>query len=944
MILSRFFHTTSIFSIYHPDISFPFGLAEAKAPSTHSKISGSTYAYTMRPADYTLSFLDHIGLFPSDQMVEEAWQDRVFPLAALDDYKENWQRVFDPCGLFVHSSGLRCRVEPKPHHLNNCKVNIRAHDGTSRPATIPYEAIVFAKVMHARHRPAIASMPPGYSFPIVEHRLFVDVLVGRLPVRWREVIVHCSLHLYNDKSGPSTPLSVDIGTHQPLSQPSNIRLLKLLPAENHASMLQCTLAESVCSPDAQYEALSYVWGKQSPDTMQAIQLNGLPFNVGKNLEEALRQLRPRVGLPRILWIDAVCIDQTNTQERNQQVAQMDNVYRNAARVTVWLGPETDMSSGFFQMSPETSDDQLFGNSPVKRKEQPSEKPRLKHKEQSFREYFLEHKDRPLEEFILEHYDMFLEFPFVHSRPGVPERIDDQLLKEMPHPIPPACTSTVKCCLEVLTRPWWKRVWVLQELVLASNVTIRCGSGSMGWTFLQAMLFLFTRRRSNDPNFFIASNDLSLRPAEWELQSKLSMEIQKVFPFFFLQKNSVLASRIRPVSMATLVTLTNDFEATDPRDKVFALVGLLPTDSQERAIFTPDYTTNVRRLCIRAARHWLESTRTLQAISSWETAPKDSEVHDAQRPTFPSWVPDLIRPQIWNFSSILISDFLPYKLVYEYLVEKKAREQPQPPDSGAEKQGAAATDAEFSRLQLYNASLHRQSPYPLEFTAYDEVFLPRGVTVDSIVEIGPMLDTPQARNGRSLFHGGDFEADRATFIVSELKKIIQRWKSVACLSRQGSYPFAGQSRHEAFWRTIFLDRYRSGGGMGEPLNLTRIEKSKNGNASDHQPGGPQFRGMFPPANPKEEEVMLRILVFDTMELGEPVKVNLFSLFMRMFRTSKGYIGIGHPCAMVGDEVVVLLGSPVPLILREQFPLGHAVVGQRHACAVSNAMCTASWMVK
>lgn len=875
----------------------------------------------MKPADYTLSFLDHVGPFPSDQVVEEAWRDRVFPLVALDDYKENWQRVFDPCGLFVHSSGPRCRVEPKPHHLNNCKVNIRAHDGTSHPTTIPYEAIVFAKVMYARHRPAVARMPPAFSYPILAHRFFVDLLVGRLPVRWREVIAHCSLHLYNDNSGPSTTLSVDAGTHQPLSQPTSIRLLKLLPAENHGSMLQCTLAESVCSPDAQYEALSYVWGKQSPDTIQPIQLNGLSFNVGKNLEEALRQLRPRVGESRVLWIDAVCIDQTNTQERSQQVAQMDNVYRNATRVIVWLGPESDMSSGFFPKSEETSEDQQ------------------------------------LEEFLLEHTDT-LEFPFVRSRPGLPGPYDpysrsfkggcatadeliekvNQVLREIPPgPVPPPCTFTADRCLEILARPWWKRVWVLQELVLANKATVQCGPGSMGWTVLQSMLFLFARRRSDHPNFLVSSNDNdpSLQSAEWDVLPKLSMEVQRVFPFFFLQRNSALASRIRAVSMATLVTLTNDLEATDPRDEVFALVGLLPTDSRERAIFTPDYTTHVRRLCLRAARHWLESTRTLEAISAWETVLEDSEGHDAQRPMFPSWVPDLIRPQIWNSSSILISNFLPYKLVHEYLVEKKAREQSQSPDSGAESQAAAVANAEFSRLQLYNASLHRQSPYPLESTAYDEVFLPRGVTVDTIVEIGPILETPQARSGRSLYHGGEFEADRLIFIISELMKIIQRWKSVACLSHQGTYPFTGQSRHEAFWRTIFLDRYRSSGGMGELLNLTRIKTHKSGNASDLQSGGefPQFGGGFPPANLKEEAHMLLVLAMDTMEAGDPLKVDLYSLLMRMFRTSKGYIGIGHPATMVKDKVVVLLGSSVPLILRE-FPLGHIVVGQRYARAVPN----------
>ena len=97
-----------------------------------------------------------------------------------------------------------------------------------------------------------------------------------------------------------------------------------------------------------YEALSYEWG-QPPDikpvvgtskrggfALSNVFLDGKQFGVRWNLYCALRQLR----LPektRVLWVDAVCIDQTDNQERNHQVTLMRMIYTQANRVIVWLG-------------------------------------------------------------------------------------------------------------------------------------------------------------------------------------------------------------------------------------------------------------------------------------------------------------------------------------------------------------------------------------------------------------------------------------------------------------------------------------------------------------------------------------------------------------------------------------------------------------------------------
>jgi hypothetical protein len=83
-----------------------------------------------------------------------------------------------------------------------------------------------------------------------------------------------------------------------------------------------------------YEALSYVWGSQ--ENPAAIQLNGRDYYVTKNLEAALQQLRSPDAV-RVLWMDAICINQTDVTEKNVLVRLMHRVYSEVSGVIAWLG-------------------------------------------------------------------------------------------------------------------------------------------------------------------------------------------------------------------------------------------------------------------------------------------------------------------------------------------------------------------------------------------------------------------------------------------------------------------------------------------------------------------------------------------------------------------------------------------------------------------------------
>jgi hypothetical protein len=167
-----------------------------------------------------------------------------------------------------------------------------------------------------------------------------------------------------------------------------IRLLKVFPAASLDARVECTL-DCVSLDNANFNALSYTWG--DPKDLLPIYVNNHEFLVRRNLESALRHLRKtvtrqsrsticnmlkfhskkpqgnsaailtnlnsgqptkRVPLPKVddfttLWVDAICINQTDIPERDSEFRQMGAIYRRAKQVQVWLGEDNDIDSSFF---------------------------------------------------------------------------------------------------------------------------------------------------------------------------------------------------------------------------------------------------------------------------------------------------------------------------------------------------------------------------------------------------------------------------------------------------------------------------------------------------------------------------------------------------------------------------------------------------------------------
>jgi hypothetical protein len=126
-------------------------------------------------------------------------------------------------------------------------------------------------------------------------------------------------------------------------QNDSIRLLRLKPDKDKSADIHCELFEyslQECSRSHLYEALSYVWGGSQKNLH--VFIRSCSFGVTDNLHAALLQLR-NPTLERILWVDAICIDQTNQKEKEHQIQMMAMVYGQANRVIVWLGEAAECS-------------------------------------------------------------------------------------------------------------------------------------------------------------------------------------------------------------------------------------------------------------------------------------------------------------------------------------------------------------------------------------------------------------------------------------------------------------------------------------------------------------------------------------------------------------------------------------------------------------------------
>jgi Heterokaryon incompatibility protein (HET) len=128
-----------------------------------------------------------------------------------------------------------------------------------------------------------------------------------------------------------------------------IRLIKILAAAQGMTCLELTMSDVSLTDCPKYDALSYCWGGQKPTV--EILCNGARLLITENAYSALCFLR-HPNESRMLWIDAICINQSDAEEKSYQVSLMQDIYRGAQNVHVWLGVASNKSDSAMALVPE----------------------------------------------------------------------------------------------------------------------------------------------------------------------------------------------------------------------------------------------------------------------------------------------------------------------------------------------------------------------------------------------------------------------------------------------------------------------------------------------------------------------------------------------------------------------------------------------------------------
>ncbi|OZJ02819.1 hypothetical protein BZG36_05217 [Bifiguratus adelaidae] len=138
--------------------------------------------------------------------------------------------------------------------------------------------------------------------------------------------------------------------YRPLDDDRNeIRIIHLnhpSRRESHEALLNCTIAHVSLADQPKYKALSYVWGDPTPSYI--IRLDNHDFFINESLHLALCRIQNDQSAVT-LWVDSICINQDDDVEKSKQVQSMGRIFQEAESAIAWLGPEKDGSDGALAM-------------------------------------------------------------------------------------------------------------------------------------------------------------------------------------------------------------------------------------------------------------------------------------------------------------------------------------------------------------------------------------------------------------------------------------------------------------------------------------------------------------------------------------------------------------------------------------------------------------------
>ena len=398
--------------------------------------------------------------------------------------------------------------------------------------------------------------------------------------------------------------------YEPLCEPRAFRLVTLHSGSQLAP-LKCSVKNYALDSSPEFQALSYTWGSPYPDEdgdsdgegrSRDLELPTRSCNldcsegyllVTNNLLDALYELRDNESDLQ-LWIDAICINQSDVRERNSQITLMGDIYYTAKAVIVWLGTEDEDAKCAVELQGRFAP--TIGR--------------------------LVDQDRG-EEMIgypfnaIEFYEKF--------------GIRQTSLEEW------------KCYAKFDRRAWFGRTWIIQEIALAKQIHLACGALRPKWedmfllgafmrvTYWGAVLMGFLRRPDHETTPGNRQWAIASFAGGFRVNGPQSLG-PRMYCEHVCAANNVNA---RDAFLEYLLLMTRTTKASDPRDKVLGVLGLFTRlCGPNNAKLQLHYEMSVEDVYTLTAAYLLQR----MPLTSYLSAVEDKKRRKTK--DLPSWVPDL----------------------------------------------------------------------------------------------------------------------------------------------------------------------------------------------------------------------------------------------------------------------------------------------------------------
>ena len=407
-----------------------------------------------------------------------------------------------------------------------------------------------------------------------------------------------------------------------LQRLKSVRLLTLHPAASHEMPIRISLHEASLDSSVEFAALSYTWATEYGDysLSERVECDGATIMTTANCAAALRRMRQiKIGFD--VWIDAICINQSNDEEKSLQLPLMRLVYGKALWVALWIGessraldeetsrPVTDLGMEFIHnFAAELKGGRGSSKSP---------------------------RDGTL-------YQEVVGGREAYRRRGIG-----------------AFSPSVRGLWEILHRPWWNRLWVLQEVSLARSAVLLCGSKSVAFDNVERVIDGLARQYPGKPD------------DEHEFCANF---ITSAFPQFVMRdfikrtkiKYDYTFGNAEPGQKAMqILNNTRNLRATDPRDKIYGILGFFgdPQSDPENIFPAPDYSKTVADLYGDVTRAIIIKTKTLDVLSTCYGFMRTI-------PDLPSWAPSWNHTPLAYFSVTAFNAANDSYVVYEASRDKQ----------------------------------------------------------------------------------------------------------------------------------------------------------------------------------------------------------------------------------------------------------------------------------